>query len=116
MYVLRDDALEEGGGVDEDGGPAGPAELVGEVLRHGGAVRPVAGHADPVVHRRPGRVLQQQRPPHVGHHRLPQRRLYLRQQPGGVAHEDGRDGAERAEHLLCLRPVDIVVLLLVRFP
>lgn len=50
--VLRDDALEEGGGVDEHGGPARAGELVGQVLGRGGAVRPVAGHADPVVPRR----------------------------------------------------------------
>lgn len=75
-YVLRDDALQEGGGVDEDGGPPRPAELVGEVVGDGGAVRPVTGHADPIVHRRADGVLQQQRPPHVGHHRLAQRRLH----------------------------------------
>jgi hypothetical protein len=175
--VLGDDALEEGGGVDEHGGPPRPTELVGEVLRHRRPVRPVPRHADAVVGGGAGGVLQQQRPPHAAHRRLSHRRLkpngkckasttvetrsrvtkatshtrrsactqgrrrrtglstrrelvdidkrdrlvqgsdlYLREQPGRVADEDGGDGAQRVEHLLGWAAMDVVVLLLVRFP
>ena len=143
--MLRDDALQEGGGVDEHDGPPRPAELVGEVLRHRRPVRPVPRRADAVVGRGAGGVLHRQRPPHVAHRRRPQRRLlkpntvtkrvvgaslptspacngtdgdhlYLREHPGRVADEDGSDGAQRVERLLRWAPMDAVVLLPVRFP
>jgi hypothetical protein len=112
-YVLGDDALQKRGGVDEHGGPPRPAELVREVLGRRRPVRPVAGHADAVVHRGAGGVLDQQRPPHVAHRRLPQRRLDLREQAGRVADDDGGDGAQRVEHPLGLGPGDVVILLVV---